>query len=43
MLVKSKSMFELKNPKDLSQGFQVLELMDSMDHEQLVFCKPFGC
>lgn len=38
MLVKSKSMFELKNPKDLSQGFQVLELMDSMDHEQLVFC-----
>ena len=38
MLVKSKSMFELKNPKDSSQGFQVLELMDSMDHEQLVFC-----
>jgi len=38
MLVKSKSMFELKNAKDSSQGFQLLELMDSMNHEQLVFC-----
>ncbi len=38
MLVKPKSMFELKNAKDSEQLFQVLETMDSMNHEQLVFC-----